>query len=104
MLSVTRRIETVSQPHGGYVPKSLFKDEIYEDNCSLNAVITALYPIQGMAVDYLTRFIISGGRKDTFDVAVEGAKILDRSNDNSTEYINVMNLLDNIQGIDSKST
>ena len=68
MLSVTQRIKTVSQPQKGYVPKELFSFEKYEDYRQIKPIKTALVSIQGLAVDYLSRFIISGDKIKSFDI------------------------------------
>ena len=79
MLSVTQRIKTVSQPQKGYVPKELFSFEKYEDYRQIKPIKTALVSIQGLAVDYLSRFIISGDKIKSFDIPLKGAKIVDET-------------------------
>ena len=68
MLSVTSRIDTISQPLGGYVPKSLFRIKSYDDYHDIKEVSITLASIQGMAVDYLTRFIITNNKLKAFDI------------------------------------
>ena len=38
MLSVTKRIEMVSQPRGGYAPKKLFVERYYHDKIDDNII------------------------------------------------------------------
>ncbi len=103
MLSVTGRIETVSQPNGGYVPKSLFRTKSYDDYNEIHEINITLSSIQGMAVDYLTRFIISNNKLKAFDISIQGALRLDEVYENHKEYQNVMALLDGVTGLDRQS-
>ena len=41
MLSVTKRIETVQQPKGGYLPTSLFSRYEYEDDYDIEDILPA---------------------------------------------------------------
>ena len=103
MLSVTKRIDTVSQPHGGYVPKKLFEIKSYSDFNKIQNVSAVLAPIQGMAVDYLTRFMISNDKYQSFDISIKGAILLDEATGNNTEYEHVLSLLDGVTGLNKQS-
>lgn len=103
MLSVTQRIETVSQPSGGYVPKSLFTTVLYEDNKEVKDINVTLTSIQGLAVDYLTRFIVSGNIKTSFDIPILGAQKIDEAYENDKETRKIFSLLKNITGLDRVS-
>ena len=62
MMSVTRRIEMITQPRNGYVAADSFHQTQYEDNNSIVDLETYgafLSSIQGMAVDYLTRYMLT---------------------------------------------
>ena len=103
MLSVTQRINTVEQPRGGYVKKDLFTVTRYEDYYEIEDVKTALSSIQGLAVDYLTRFQISGDKEKAFNISIRGALKIDEAHENNNEYENAMSLLDGITGLDRQS-
>lgn len=51
MLSVSQRLNSVTQPKGGYVPKNLFKVNEYDDINDVKEVDSAFLAIQGMVVD-----------------------------------------------------
>ncbi|MBR6479005.1 MAG: hypothetical protein IKT04_00685, partial [Clostridia bacterium] len=103
MLSVTKRVKMVSQPKGGYVPKSLVKVEHYIDNNQIKDVNVTLSSIQGLAVDYLTRFMLFGDKTKAFDIPIRGAKLIDDAYENNCESDNVMHLLKDVTGLDRKS-
>ncbi|MCI6017881.1 MAG: hypothetical protein MRZ59_03400 [Clostridiales bacterium] len=103
MLSVTQRIKSVSQPHNGYVPKSLFDIVTFDDGLDISDVKPALSSIQGMVVDYLTRFILLGDKIKAFDISIKGAMALDDINETTDDYDNVMTLLASVNGLDRKS-
>lgn len=111
MLSVTRRVEMVSQPKGGYVPKKLFVERYYHDKTKNNTIEdkhiynieSAFTGIQGMAVDYITRYIMSGDKEMAFDIPIKGAKCVDKVYENDYEYNKIMQLLDNVKGTDDVS-
>ena len=57
MLSVTKRISIVQQPKSGYIPPKALTAEVYYDDMKINRINPAHKAIQGMAVDYLTRYV-----------------------------------------------
>lgn len=103
MLSVTQRIKSVSQPKGGYVPSNLFRAHKIDDGNTVSDVEPVFSPIQGLAVDYLTRFMLSGNKQQAFDISIRGAVLLDRLNNNNNEYIHIMSMLKNVNGLDDIS-
>lgn len=103
MFSVTQRIKTVIQPMGGYVPKKLFKKKQYNDKCEVLDVKPAFSSIQGLAVDYLTRFMLFHDKLSAFDISIQGAQRIDNENGDDNEYRRVMSLLDNVNGLDDTS-
>lgn len=76
-LSVTQRIKTISQPKMGYVPCSLFEIQTYEDYYETFDIRSDLSSIQGLAVDYLTRYMITKDKFTAFDIPIAGAKAID---------------------------
>lgn len=78
MFSVTKRIGTVSQPKGGYVSPSLFHVVEYDDGIMLPEIIPAFRATVGMAVDYLTRFMMGSKKEEAFEISLEGARKIDQ--------------------------
>ena len=102
-LTVTQRVKSISQREGGIVPESLFVKVQYNDFKDVHIVKSALAPIQGMVVDYLTRFILSGDVKHSFDISIKGAQVVDRVMENSNEFDKLMLILSEIKGLDRNS-
>ena len=74
-MSVTRRANTIKQPRGGYVKRLDFKETplgpgeegLYECE-NIHATLI------GLAVDYLTRYVLTGDVKDAFKISLLGAQ------------------------------
>ena len=102
MASVTQRIKQIKQPYGGYLKPSMFKiiklpsaDTLFPEE-NINAGIV------GMAVDYLTRFILTNNKKEAFKISLDGAFIAQENNiKNAIEHAN--KLLDAIKDLDDES-
>lgn len=103
MLSVKKRLESVSQPSKGYVPKSLFEIKEFDDGLCTSDVNGSLSSIQGMAVDYLTRFMLTDNKLKSFDISLKGAIALDAKYNTSAEYEKALGLIASINGLDKKS-
>ena len=105
-MSVTYRISTVEQPKGGYVPKKLFLETQYEDMkdiLSISSNDKSLLSIQGLTVDYLTRFMITENLNKSFSIALAGAKKLDEFSGCDDETDKIHYLLSGIKGLDDLS-
>ena len=96
MFSVTARIKKVSQPRGGYIPPKGLRAIEYYDQYEIEKLDSAYKPIQGLAVDYLTRFVNGTPKQDAFRVSLMGAEKVD-------ELDNANRLLDNVRGLDAAS-
>lgn len=103
MLSVTNRIKTVSQPQNGYVPKTLFSFKKYEDYKELKPIKSALASIQGLAVDYLSRFILSGDKMKSFNISLLGAAKVDKAYESDNATKNALSLLEHVTGLNQES-
>ena len=103
MPSVTQRIEKVSQPYGGYVPLKLFAEKQYSDEYEVVVVPSAFKAIQGLAVDYLTRYIMTNNKLSAFSISIIGAKRVDEAFENNNETRNIMSLIERVQGLDDDS-
>ena len=96
MFSVTERINQISQPHGGYINPSLFKVNHLFDSNQVCDISPNYKHIQGLAVDYLTRFMAGDLKENAFSVSLRGADIV-------SEHDNASYLLNSINGLDVES-
>lgn len=96
MFSVTKRIATVSQPKGGYVSPSLFHITEYDDGIELPEILPAFRGTVGMAVDYLTRFMMGSKREEAFSISLAGAMRIG-------QYDTAYQMLQKITGCDDVS-
>lgn len=96
MFSVTRRIEIINQPRGGYVNPNQFEIQKFQDGKEINSISVEYKTIQGLVVDYLTRFMSGCSKEKAFEVSVRGAGLV-------FEAENAKRLLNNIKGLDSWS-
>lgn len=95
MVSVTDRVCHVHQPEKGYVSPSKLKIRHFQDDIRLSPVLE--YPqLAGMAVDYLTRFLLTGDKIKAFEVSISGAKL-------ANNYSIAEELLNGITGLDRNS-
>lgn len=74
MSSVTQRISKVKQPYGGYIKPSMFAKTVFDDGVLLNESENIHATVIGIAVDYMTRFMLTGDAKASFRLSIEGYK------------------------------
>lgn len=74
MASVTQRIKSIKQPHGGYLPMKSFSKEVLDDGILLNDEENIHASLIGIAVDYLTRFMLGDSVEKAFHISSLGAK------------------------------
>ncbi len=104
MYSVTKRVEMIKQPRGGYLKTGLFVKEEYDDNCILNNNENVNPSIVGIVVDYLTRVFCGIDAKQAFRVSVWGAIKLDNYfGGEKKEYNRALDYVDKITGLDDES-
>ena len=97
MLSVTQRIKMVQQPKFGYLPiKNFKKITMFFDDEKIQPIESAYKPLQGLVVDYLTRFMIGSSKKSAFQISLMGAERVN-------EQKKALNLLKKINGVDPGS-
>lgn len=96
MSSVTQRISQVKQPYGGYIKPSMFSRKVFDDKTALNPEENIHSSIVGLAVDYLTRFIMSRNILNSFEISLRGAVIAGAAE-------TAGRLLERIRGTDSES-
>lgn len=74
--SVTQRIKQVSQPRGGYInPKTLTKSVLCEDGVSELPKESVHPSLVGLAVDYLTRYMLGASAEEAFQIALLGLQV-----------------------------
>ena len=73
MSSVVKRISEIKQPRGGYLKPSLLTSTQLQDNNILNENENVSPMLVGLAVDYLTRFMISKDADKAFEISMMGA-------------------------------
>ncbi len=96
--SVTRRIDNIVQPNGGYLNPNDFEaiSKNY-DNEEVNQKLENIHSsLVGTAVDYLTRFMLGVSKDEVFHTPMYGSMKVD-------EYDYALKLLENVNGLDSKS-
>lgn len=94
MSSVTGRIKEIKQPKGGYVNPKLFKSVNCNDDKQLyeRTKENVHATIVGLAVDYLTRAVITHKPLDAFKISIFGAEIVNER-EKAIEYAkNITNL------------
>ena len=96
MASVTQRIAAVKQPHGGYLsPKEMTKIQL-ENIAELAERENVHASLVGLAVDYLTRFMLNGNANEAFMISILGAEKIGQE-------LKCRGLLKSIKGLDDES-
>ena len=75
MSSVTRRIGEIKQPRGGYIKPVEFEAIVIDDGLLLSEEENVHGSVVGMAVDYLTRFMMGTNVVEAFKVSFQGAAL-----------------------------
>lgn len=96
MFSVTNRIKAITQPRGGYLSPRKLQVLEFTDRRQIAPVTSKYKAIQGMAVDYLTRFLIGMPKEEAFRISLLGAKAVFQPH-------KAMLLLSQIRGTDKTS-
>ena len=96
MFSVTQRIKAIKQPRLGYLPVSKFFKEQFYDDYIVNEVDVFYKSIQGMAVDYLARYMNGEPKEKAFKISLMGA-------DEVNELNKAREWLEKINGLDDES-
>lgn len=99
MYSVTGRIRSIKQPRGGYIKPSEFKTIELNDGQVLNDKENVHASIIGMAVDYLTRFMIGANLSEAFKISIKGVILATKlgvitAQEESKKYLRGINGLD----------
>lgn len=98
MCSVTRRIDKIKQPRGGYIRPKEFETTVLDGGGidDLNPVENVSPSLVGMAVDYLTRFMSGTSAIGAFKISEMGSRVVQRK-----ELFD--QLLSNVNGLDDNS-
>ena len=98
MCSVTRRIDKIKQPRGGYIRPKEFETIVLDGGGidDLNPVENVSPSLVGMAVDYLTRFMSGTSAIGAFKISEMGSRVVQRK-----ELFD--QLLSNVKGLDDDS-
>ena len=73
MFLVTQRIKSVRQPRGGYLPPKALTATTLSDGKTLSAPESVHPGTVGTAVDYLSRYLMSGDAQEAFEISLTGA-------------------------------
>jgi len=105
MYSVTKRISMIKQPRGGYINKNELSIIQLDDGIVLNENENIPASLIGLAVDYMTRFMMGTAKEEAFSISLKGAMSLDFFTLNTIRSAteNATDLLTNIEGLDEKS-
>lgn len=96
MASVTQRINEIHQPYGGYLKPRNFQKRILNDQVTLFPEENIHASIIGLAVDYLTRFMMGDAVNEAFFISLAGAARIGESR-------KANKLAKNIKGLDENS-
>ena len=93
--SVTRRIDEIAQPYGGYIkPKSFSIEHLGGDE--LDTEYENVHPtLIGLAVDYMTRYMISESKEEAFRISLLGSTRV-HEKDRALKLLNSITGLDDI--------
>ena len=112
MYSVTSRIKAIKQPYGGYIRLKDFEKICLNDRQELYLSENIHPSLVGIAVDYLTRFMMGTPLENAFKISLCGAKNLSCNNigvfspcefRSDSEYAYAKKILNEIIGLDSIS-
>jgi hypothetical protein len=101
--SVTQRIRSIKQPRGGYVKTSLLTSTKLNDLKNLNEKESIHPSLVGLAVDYMTRFMLTHNKEEAFKISCAGANIVSFSDIDDDDNARFERLLNKVQGLDDDS-
>jgi hypothetical protein len=101
-MNVTGRISQVKQPQGGYIKPSQFIVTELNDNNVLSETENVHATVIGMAVDYLTRFMMGTEVKKAFEISCLGAECAVKLG-NAGAIKEAKKYLSEIKGLDNNS-
>lgn len=103
MSSVTNRIREIRQPKGGYVRPSQFVMHAFDDGNFLFENENVHSSLIGLAVDYLTRFMMGTPARLAFNISMLGAETACKCFGQTNALMKAERLLRGITGLDERS-
>lgn len=100
--SVTGRIREINQPYGGFLKPTDMVIELYNDDKSLSPEENIHPALVGLAVDYLSRYLLGQKLEEAFFISLKGARIAEDFAKKNVQKI-AFDLLYQIKGIDDNS-
>ena len=95
MYSVTQRIKAIKQPRGGYIKPKEFSQLGLSDGVELNPNENVSAILVGLAVDYLTRYMMGASVDEAFKISLLGAARIKETNYAQELTANIAGLDDN---------
>lgn len=86
----------IKQPRGGYINRKEFETIIREDGIKLNENENVPPSLIGLAIDYMTRFLMGTSKEEAFRISLKGARSI-------KEELNANKFLSMIHGLDAES-
>lgn len=96
MYSVTQKATLVKQPSGGYINPTQFTVTNLNDQTELYKVENINAGLVGLAVDYMTRYLMGTVVENAFKISLLGASVVNQISD-------AQRLLNTIKGLDDVS-
>lgn len=95
----------IKRPRGGYINKKELTVTQLNDGITLNENENIHASLVGLAVDYMTRFMMGAKREEAFSISLKGAMALDlfTRDKNQSSMKNAIKLLLDVKGLDNKS-
>lgn len=100
--SVTGRIREINQPYGGFLKPTDMAIEFYNDGKSLSPEENIHPALVGLAVDYLSRYLLGQKLEEAFFISLKGAGIAEDFTKKNYQKI-AFGLLYQIKSIDDNS-
>lgn len=100
MTSVTNRITQIKQPRGGYLRPKEFSETVFHDGIELNPEESIHAILVGLAVDYLTRFMMGVSAEEAFRISLLGSGII-MQGDKAKKFISQIKGLDDLSIINA---
>lgn len=94
MVSVTQRITQVKQPRGGYLNPKDFVETVFDDGIELNTEENIHASLVGLAVDYLTRYMMGAPIEKAFAISLRGSRAIQQEG-KAKEFLQQVTKLDN---------
>ncbi len=102
MASVTKRINAITQPRGGYIKPSEFETIVLTDYITIHEEENVHASVIGLAVDYLTRLVMGTNANEAFKISLLGAAVAEEYGKRNS-LNTAKTLLKDIKGIDDIS-